>query len=56
MELFEATREMTSRAHDAGNRGEPLKEYLLERPSLLLTFLDVAERYADDCTPEDGAR
>ncbi|HEX7030645.1 MAG TPA: hypothetical protein VF254_08615 [Gammaproteobacteria bacterium] len=35
---------------------EPLADYLREHPALMLTFLDVAERYAMDNGPDEGAR
>lgn len=34
--------------------GEPLEHYLLDRPALMLTVIDMAERYAGEGSPDGG--
>lgn len=55
MEVFES---VIDRGPGCGTEtpGEALENYLLDRPALVLTFLDVAERYAGDDSPDFSAR
>lgn len=49
MSPFNAMTNATARLDDDGEpQPEPLMSYLLDRPALLLTVLDIAERVAHD--------
>ncbi|HEX7046119.1 MAG TPA: hypothetical protein VF275_00920 [Gammaproteobacteria bacterium] len=55
MELLESIIDRSSE-HGTETPSEPLENYLLDRPALALTFLDVAERYANDSSPDGSVR
>lgn len=51
MEQLEATTEPRNAHDDERGSRAPLEAYVPERPELLLTFLDMAERYAGALEP-----